>query len=264
MSKQTSTTAVIAADTHFKLVPDEAGARRLLRFQEFLRDARRVDHLILLGDIFDFWFDYPHFRLKGYEDLLITLDEVRDAGVRIHFIGGNHDIWAADYFRDRYGCSGDTGPLDLELGGLRLRLDHGDGLLAKDYIYKTFRRIVRHKAGIVFAKSLHPELLYAFSRWLSGVSRQAYREEGERLEALAAAYLDRASGPWDTLVIGHVHHAMDIEAADRRLLGLGSWLGEESYALLQDGRLTLKDYRNGFPEPDGRIPDPETVGDPAV
>ena len=72
--------------------------------------ARSADHLVLLGDIFDFWFDYPHFRLKGYDALLNALDLVRDAGTRIHFIGGNHDIWAAGYLHQRYGSSptGDT------------------------------------------------------------------------------------------------------------------------------------------------------------
>lgn len=251
MSKKTSLNVVLVADTHFPLDPGPGDAARLQRFLQFIAHTRKADHLVLLGDIFDFWFDYPHFRLKGYDDLLNALDAVRDAGTEIHFIGGNHDIWAVNYFRSRYGCQNDGLACNIEWEGRTYRLDHGDGMLAKDRIYRSFRWLVRRKAGVLFAKSLHPEVLYAFSRWLSHTSRKAYRDERLKIEQLATAYLARNKDNWDTLIIGHIHHAFTITQGNRAMMGLGCWMGEESFAVLSGGNLALHDFRNGFPDLSG-------------
>jgi UDP-2,3-diacylglucosamine hydrolase len=262
--------ALFVADGHFHLRPDPPEQRRLRRFLELVGHARAADHLVLLGDIFDFWFDYPHFRLKGYEEILAELDAVRAAGTRIHFVGGNHDIWAAGYLHDRYGTGNPSGgPQTLSLGEARIRLDHGDGLLARSAAYTAFRRLVRNRAGILFAKSWHPELLYAFSTWLSGTSRQASRDEVEVLRQRALALVRSwRDSQWDLLVIGHVHHPMLIEGDHGSLAVLGSWLDAEGYGLFHGGRLELRDFRDGAPvellrpaarprepRPDGELPD---------
>ncbi len=247
MGNNTSATALLVADTHFHLDPDPAEKARLARFLELLETGRRADHLVMLGDIFDFWFDYPHFRLKGYERLLQALDRVRESGTRIHFVGGNHDIWAAGYLHRRYGCSADGEATTLELGGTRFRMIHGDGLLGRDLAYAAFRWIVRRRAGVLLAKSLHPEILYAISTWLSGRSRAATRDEADRIEQLALQRLRHMRGDWDTAVIGHVHHPFVVEHGGRRLAALGGWLGREGYGLIREGRLELLDFCDGPP-----------------
>jgi UDP-2,3-diacylglucosamine hydrolase len=250
MSKPAEPTALFVADSHFHLSPGPDERRRLVRFLEFLEFASRADRLILLGDIFDFWFDYPHFRLKGYEEILMGLDRVRDAGTCIHFIGGNHDIWAAGYLGERYGCAGDGEATTLELGGLRVRVDHGDGLLARGLAYRSFRAIVRRRAAVMLAKSLHPELLYRFSTWLSGTSRRAERDEVALIERRAVERLHAlGDAEWDLMVIGHVHHAFVAEAGGRRLACLDGWLASEGYGLLANGRFELRDFaRDPAPE----------------
>ena len=249
MGNSASPAAVLVADTHFHLEPDAAERVRLDRFLEFLARCRGVPDLVLLGDIFDFWFDYPHFRLKGYDSLLQALDRVRDAGTRIHFVGGNHDIWAAAYLHERYGSDPAGGPLDMEWDGLRVRLVHGDGLLVRDWIYNAFRWIVRRRLGVVLAKSLHPELLYAFSTWLSGTSRGVARDEGEKIEARAAERLARATGDWDLMVMGHVHHPFVATRDGRRLAALGGWLDREGYGVIRAGDFALRDFAtDGYPD----------------
>ena len=242
MGKADQHTVLFVSDTHFHLEPEPDEGERIALFLEFLEMARRADELVLLGDIFDFWFDYPHFRLKGYEKLLIALDEVRDSGTRMHFVGGNHDIWAADYMHHRFGCAPGGGSTTLETQGRRLRLVHGDGLLIRDRLYSTFRWLVRQRAGIALAKSLHPELLFAFSHWLSHTSRQVTRDEAATIERRAAAYLERKMGDWDLLLIGHLHHAFQLTRGDRTLAALGSWFDEASYGLLREGRFELLDF----------------------
>lgn len=247
MIKSDARTVVIVADTHFKLVPDAAGRSRLERFVAFLDAAHDAEELVLLGDIFDFWFDYPHFRLRGYEEILQALDRLHAAGVRLHFVGGNHDIWAAGYFHERYGTRPDGDPITLAVQGRRLRLVHGDGLLAKDYVYNSFRWLVRQRAGVLIAKAFHPELLFAFSTWLSHTSRNASRDEADQIVARARHWLARAEGDWDLFLIGHVHHPFKHREGDREFAALGSWFGTESYAVLKDGVLELRDFREAPP-----------------
>lgn len=243
MDTASQPSVLFVADAHFHLNPDAAEQDRLRRFLEFLEFAAKADHLVLLGDLFDFWFDYPHFRLKGFEPLLQGLDRVRAAGTRIHFVGGNHDIWAAGYFHERYGTEPGGRPVTLPLGGLRVRLDHGDGLLEFDGLYRMFRFAVRTRPGIFLAKSLHPEALFALSTWLSGRSRARTRDEAMRIETNAATWLAaQADPPWDLMLIGHVHHRFEVRSGDRILAALGGWLGRLDYGVLQDGRFRILDF----------------------
>jgi len=212
MNQQGQPTVIFVADSHFHLDPDPAEQQRLDRFLSLLELSRRADHLVLLGDIFEFWFDYPHFRLKGYDRILNILDEVREAGTKIHFIGGNHDIWAAGYLHQRYGSS-PTGDTEiLTFGDRRVLLSHGDGLLKFDWAYNSFRAVVRTRAGIVLGKALHPE---------------------------------RQHDPdWDLMVMGHVHHGFICESGGRRLASLAGWFDPLGYALLREGNIQLLDFTN--------------------
>jgi len=230
--------ALFLADSHFHTERGPTEERRYRAFLALLRRHAGTPDVVLLGDIFDFWFDYPHFVMKGYEELLAVLDEVRGAGSRLHFVGGNHDIWAARYLHDRYGTSRDGGPLTLELDGRRVRCLHGDGLLGRDLLYAAFRSLVRHPAGVALGKSLHPEALYAFSTWLSGTSRSCTRDEVAGIESKASRWLQRQRDPdWDHLIMGHVHHRFTVEHGGRRLTTLGGWLDAQHYAIWRDSAL---------------------------
>ena len=243
MSASEQPTVLFVADAHFHLEPDAAEQRRVACFLDFLRVAERADDLVLLGDIFDFWFDYPHFRLKGYDALLAGLDAVRAAGTRLHFVGGNHDIWAADYFRRRFGTAPGAECRIVEFGAQRVLLDHGDGLLGKDWAYKAFRAVVRNRSGVLAAKSLHPEMLYLISSWLSGRSRAATRDEAASMVEKARRWLARQEGAaWDLMVMGHVHHAFELADGPRRMAALAGWLGTLGYGLLREGRFRLLDF----------------------
>jgi UDP-2,3-diacylglucosamine hydrolase len=230
--------ALFLADSHFHVERTAGEEVRFARFVALLDRHAGVPDVVLMGDIFDFWFDYPHFVMKGYDNLLDALDRVRAAGSRLHFVGGNHDIWAAGYFHRRYGTAPGAGPVTLDLDGRRVRCIHGDGLLGRDLLYRLFRSIVRHPAGIMLGKSLHPELLYAFSTWLSGTSRHSTRDEVEGIETKARRWLTRRrDADWDHLVMGHVHHPFTAEHGGRRLSTLGGWLDPLCYATWEDGEL---------------------------
>ncbi len=242
MYNEKTKTYLFVGDTHFHLVPNRKEEIKVKRFLNFLEMSKQVDELVLLGDIFDFWFDYPHFRLRGYDSILEKLDEVCAAGTRLRFIGGNHDIWAASYFHKRYNTPKSAETQNIRLGDTVIRLTHGDGLLGKDFLYSGFRKIVRTRLGILLAKSLHPELLYLFSKWLSGTSRRASRDEIPEIESKAEKKLASLKGDWDILLMGHIHHPMIIENQKKKLVSLGSWIETESYGLWKEGRISLHDF----------------------
>ncbi len=241
-------TVIFVADSHFHLRPDASEERRRDRFCELCALARDADHLVLLGDIFDFWFDYPHFRLRGYEEILHGLDAVRAAGCTLHFVGGNHDVWAAGYLRERYGCDIRPPQSLLAVADRRVLLCHGDGLFKLDWAYGAFRALVRARAGIALAKALHPEFLFALSTWLSGRSRCATRDDSATIERRAAAWLARQPAPeepggaWDLMVIGHVHHGFTASDRGRTLAALPGWLDRLGYGLLDADGFRLLDF----------------------
>ncbi len=259
MRSKQQPTAIFVADSHFHLNPDQREQRRIRGFCDLMVLAEKADHLFLVGDIFDFWFDYPHFRLRGYEEILQALDRVRAAGTALHFVGGNHDIWASAYMHERYGSRLDGESFTLNLGDRRVRVVHGDGLLAYDWAYNTFCRIVRTRAGILLAKSLHPEILYALSKWLSGHSRGATRDEAHQIEAKGLRWIQRqGQADWDLCIMGHVHHPFSAEAQGRTLTALAGWFDTLGYGLLRDGRFQLLDFeRDPVPEirPSGSLPE---------
>ena len=236
-------TAIFVADSHFHLSPDPAEQQRIRRFCELMILSQKVDHLFLLGDIFDFWFDYPHFRLRGYDEILQAIDQVREAGTKIHFVGGNHDIWAAQFMHQRYGTSSSADPFVISLGSLRIKACHGDGLLGYDWAYNTFRAIVRTRLGIVLAKSLHPEILYALSEWLSGHSRGATRDEATRIEEKGQTWINNCQETdWDLMIMGHVHHAFAATNNEQTLTALAGWCGCLGYAVVQNGVFKMLDF----------------------
>lgn len=243
MSDNKQPTAIFVADSHFHLKPESAEQQRIRSFGELMTLAQKADHLFLLGDIFDFWFDYPHFRLRGYDEILYAIDQVKAAGTTIHFVGGNHDIWAARFLHERYGSSPDAEPFVVTFGDLRIKVCHGDGLLGFDWAYNTFRNIVRTRLGIVLAKSFHPEILYAFSTWLSGHSRGATRDEAGRIEEKAQTWIDNCKETdWDLMIMGHVHHRFEVRSQKQVLTALAGWFDHPGYGVLQDGQFKLLDF----------------------
>jgi UDP-2,3-diacylglucosamine pyrophosphatase LpxH len=154
--------------------------------------------------------------------------------------------------RERYGCEIRPTHSLLQAGGRPVQLCHGDGMFKLDWAYGAFRALVRARVGVAAAKSLHPEILFALSTWLSGRSRCATRDEARVIESRAAAWLARqpiaastagaAPAAWDLTVIGHVHHGFVTHDRGRTLAALPGWLDPLGYGVLQDGNWRLLDF----------------------
>ncbi len=236
-----------ASDIHLG-AGDEATARRIeARFTAWLdevsRDAKAV---FIVGDLFDFWFEYGRVVPKGFVRTLGKLADMTSHGIRVVFLTGNHDMWVGDYLEKECGVEVHTRPMFVELGGKRLFVAHGDNMKIEGQpLLKFMNTVFRSKTlRFLFSWLVHPDLAVRFGRWWSGKSRKAHGAEIDRsvLKPLAeyAGELGNVHD-LDCCIFGHMHLAADIVTEHMRVLFLGEWETAPAYAEMSDGgELTLK------------------------
>lgn len=239
-----SPTVHFASDAHFGAGSAESQAERVRRFTRWIATLEDDAILYLVGDVFDFWVDYPTYMPKRHLEVLYALRRAQDHGVQIHFVGGNHDIWADTFFRDALGVPTLASGAVVEHQGIRLRLHHGDGLLSGDQAYKVFRTVVRNPLFVGTAKCFHPELVHRFADWLSRHSRARDRStRTEILERIAAYAATHDHSDVDHLIIGHIHTPHQQQFGRWRFTCLGDWIVHFTAARLREGELELLHVR---------------------
>ena len=244
-----------ASDFHFG-VPDHASSlareRRLVEWLEIVRhDAAEI---FLLGDLFDFWFEYKTVIPKGFVRLLGKLAELTDAGIQVHLFRGNHDVWAFDYLNKELGIQLHRAPVIREFSGKRFFLAHGDGLGPGDHGYKFLKKVFESPLNQWLFRWLHPDIgtrmgLY-FSRRsrISNNAKEGRLEstlhiEGERLYQFCTEYLAHHPGI-NFFLLGHRHLPYDTRLNETcRFINLGDWITHFSYAEFDGTDLTLKFFK---------------------
>ena len=216
------------------------------RFLDFLSQIEGdAKSLFLLGDIFDFWFEYKRVVPKGFVRVLGRLAELSDKGVRVVMLTGNHDMWVDDYLTKECGIELYTKPQHFSLAGKELFVAHGDNMNIEGQpllrlMNKMFRSKVLRK---VASWLIHPDLFMRFGKWWSGKSRKSHNTNygAEVLEPLVDyAVKYGANSNVDYFIFGHLHYAMDVTAAER-VLFMGDWHRQPSYIALDDnGEIKLE------------------------
>ena len=219
------------------------------RFVAWLDSIKnQASELYLMGDIFDFWFEYKHVVPRGYTRFLGKLSEISDLGVPIHFFTGNHDIWLFDYLENECGLKVHRQPLIKTYNGKKLMLAHGDGLGNYDPHYNFLKSVFTNKfAQWVFAR-LHPNFGIGLANFWSGKSREKNnREFGDRYLGddkefgvlYAKDYLNKEKV--DYFVFGHRHVARKIcVGSESQLIYLGDWIQHFSYGVFDGNSFELE------------------------
>lgn len=248
-----------ASDIHLG-AGDRRSARALEhRFVEWLdRAGRDAEAIFLVGDIFDFWFEYRRVVPKGFVRTLGKLAELTDRGIRVVFFTGNHDMWVGDYLARECGVEIFTSPQLLTLAGRRVFVAHGDNMnIDGQPVLKLLNRTFRSRTlRRLFSWGLHPDLALKFGQWWSRKSRQKHNDADERarLTGRGQGFDERLTEPLiayarqyaathrvDHFVFGHMHFARDFREGRLHVVNLGGWEKNPSYAVLDDGgELTLK------------------------
>ena len=221
----------------------------------FLNEIRKDAHeIFLMGDLFDFWYEYKKVVPKGYTRLLGTLASISDQGIPLHFFVGNHDMWVRDYFATEIGMKTYFEPITIERNGVRIHLGHGDGLGPGDEGYKRLKLIFRNPFCQWLFGMLPPQIGMGLAEYFSQTSRAqtADREEhflGEDKEWLISYCNDfLQKEDVDYFLFGHRHLPIDWPIKNEELqrqaryINLGDWIRYNTYAVLEGTSLQLKKF----------------------
>jgi UDP-2,3-diacylglucosamine hydrolase len=229
-----------ASDFHLGVdanLTSKARERQLVRWLDQV--APEAEAIYLVGDLFEFWFEYKTVVPKGFTRLLGKLAELRDAGLPIYAFNGNHDLWMFGYFEEELGIPVYRKPIEVEWYGKRFFIGHGDGLGPDDIGYKRMKKVFQNPASQWLFQWFHPDLgaklaLYASSKSRAATPSEEYSWLGEDQEwLLQYARRKLAQGlQVDYFVFGHRHLPIDwrIDNTTSRYINLGEWMWATSYA----------------------------------
>jgi UDP-2,3-diacylglucosamine hydrolase len=238
-----------ASDFHFG-VPDHSMSREredlvVSWLEEIRKDAAEI---YLIGDIFDFWFEYSAVIPKGFIRFQGKLAELADSGIKITLFKGNHDMWMFDYFVKELGIQIVSDELVLERNGKKFYLHHGDGLGPGDSKYKILKKIFRSGFCQWLFARIHPNLGVGIAKKWSKHSRlqSNQKEEFQDLDKeWLVSYCKELllKEQFDFLIFGHRHLPLDVRLGDSRYINLGEWMNFNSYAVFDGHNLELKYFK---------------------
>ncbi|HWJ22550.1 MAG TPA: UDP-2,3-diacylglucosamine diphosphatase [Gemmatimonadaceae bacterium] len=231
----------VISDLHLGVAPPEV-ERDCLRFLHSL--AGRAASLVVNGDLFDFWFEWRTVIPRRGFRAVAALADLREAGVEVLWVAGNHDCWGGEVLTQDVGLDYHVGAWDGTIAGWRTRIEHGDGLRpVEDKRYRALRRVLRHPASIRAFRLLHPDLGSRLASGSSHASRTTRpRDGGAGLRRIALDEL--ASEPaLDLVLYGHSH----VPALERGPTGgvyanAGSWLDSPTFLRLTPERIELRRF----------------------
>ena len=241
-----------ASDFHLGIPDHESSLireKKLVRWLESIEgDATEI---FLMGDIFDFWFEYKYVVPKGYVRLLGKIAEITDRGIPVHVFRGNHDIWAFDYLNKELGVKLYRKPQIREFDGKKFFLAHGDGLGPGDKGYKFLKKVFEFKPNQFLFRWLHPDIGARMGLYFSQRSRLAgmakFKKNPVKVELedeMLIHYANRKvkeNPDIDYFIFGHRHIPLQEKIGDKaELIILGDWIYLFTYGVFENGEMKLK------------------------
>ncbi|MBE0583582.1 MAG: UDP-2,3-diacylglucosamine diphosphatase [Desulfofustis sp.] len=231
--------AIFLSDAHLRL-PQDKNYQLLL---EFLDRQQDLDALFLLGDIFEFWIGYKHLVFSVYIPLLEKLHHLTASGTQLYFVEGNHDFHLGPYFTDTLSCTVVQDQQLVEWDGKKILISHGD-LVNPGPNYRRLRAFWRSWPVRFLSRVIHPDLVWSFALWLSNKSAKndpanCHQDPSPYLTAFAEQQAPVGS---QVIVCGHFHHPIDFDHHGIKIIALGDWINQFSYAEMLDGNIELKSY----------------------
>ncbi|HXA02688.1 MAG TPA: UDP-2,3-diacylglucosamine diphosphatase [Cytophagaceae bacterium] len=238
-----------ASDFHLGVPDYESSKQREKKIIRWLDSIKTEAHIIfMVGDIFDFWFEYKEAIPKGYIRLQGKLAELSDAGIKIIFFTGNHDMWLFDYFTKELEIPVYRKPQIFTFNDQKFLVGHGDGLGPGDHIYKLIKKVFANRAAQWLFGFIHPNIGIGFANYCSRNSRirQNKREDkflGEDEWLLVYCRDLEKKEHHDYYIFGHRHLPLDIKVGDHsRYINLGEWVNYYTYAVFDGKDVQLKEF----------------------
>ena len=236
-----------ASDFHLGLPAGSPPVEREKKVVSWLNTiAPEAKEIYLIGDIFDFWWEYKLVVPRGFTRFLGTIAALTDSGIPVHFFTGNHDMWVGDYLYKECGITVHTKPITTLFNGKKFHLAHGEGLGTTDTGYKILLSMFRNKTLRAMFSALHPSIWVGIGhRWSlnsrlgKGIMKDFLGEEKEELISYAKTVLK--SENIDYFIFGHRHLAITYKLKEgAEIIFLGDWIKKGSFAVWDGNALTLK------------------------
>jgi len=234
------------SDVHLGLgspAEEKIKENRLLAFLRAIQPT--TERLFIVGDLFDFWFEYRTVIPKGFHRTLAALQDFTDHGIKVEYLLGNHDYWMDSFFEEEIGILVRPKPYETIVDGKRVYLHHGDGLATHDLGYKLIKPVLRNKLSIFAYRWLHPDLGVRLAHRSSQTSRTYTSKkdfgEEEGMMAHATKMIERGI---DVVVMGHRHEPALTPIGGGVYVNLGDWISHATYGRFALGVMHL-DTWNG-------------------
>ena len=236
------------SDVHLKLSLDKMEVdRRDKLYRLFEKILETGGTCFFLGDLFDFYFEYPDLIPKAYSDFYEKATSLKKRGVDLHFLTGNHDYWTKEFMEDMIMDKVYFDDTQIEIDGKRFYLTHGDGLLSWDHGYRLLKKVIRSKTFIWLFHWLHPTLAYKIARFISRSGHHhthtADFNKDVRIELKQVAEKHFENG-FDYMISGHYHLGEMFTVNKGKLAVLGDWFYRPSYAVFDGHDLNLVLWEN--------------------
>ncbi|MEO7310035.1 MAG: UDP-2,3-diacylglucosamine diphosphatase [Chitinophagaceae bacterium] len=231
--------------------PNAAASRerekKIIRFLESIKGSAK--EIFIVGDMFDFWYEYRHVVPKGYVRLLGKLGELTDSGIKLHFFVGNHDMWMKNYLQKELDIPVYFEPKEFVFGEKNFLIGHGDGLGPGDRGYKLLKKLFRNPVCHWLFGILPPTIGMGLANYFSRKSREAVADHeqqflGEDKEWLITYSREvLAKKHYDFFVFGHRHLPIDFQLGDNsRYINLGDWVRHFTYVVFDGNNMELKSF----------------------
>lgn len=239
-----------ASDQHFGAPTFEESKVREQKFVKWLDEIKSdAEVIFLLGDLFDFWFEYKKVVPKGFVRLLGKLAELKDSGIQIYFFVGNHDLWMRDYFETELNIPVYYKPQEFTFNNKTFLIGHGDGLGPGDNGYKRMKKVFTNPVSKWFYRWLHPDIGVGLAQYLSVKNKLISGDEdvkflGEENEWLVLYCKKKLTEKqYDYFVFGHRHLPMEISISENsKYINTGDWVSYFTYGVFDGDKLALKTY----------------------
>ena len=247
----TKTKTYFLSDFHLGAPNAAASLVREKKIVAFLDEIKiEAAQIFIVGDLFDFWYEYKKVVPKGYVRILGKLAELTDAGIAVHFFVGNHDMWMKDYFEKELNIPVYFDPKEFTINNKQFLIGHGDGLGPNDKGYKVIKKVFRNKICQWLFGILPPRVGIGIADFFSRKSRAKtgstneifLGEEKEWLVIYCKEVLQKQH--YDYFVFGHRHLPLDIKLNENsKYINLGDWIKYFTYAVFDGENTTLEYYK---------------------
>lgn len=230
------------SDLHFGLQDRESERYKETLLVEFLKSVTgKARTLVILGDLYDYWFEYKHVYQKGYFRTLTALADLKESGTEIYYIIGNHDFLHRDFFEKEIGAELIHEDLVKEIECKKFFLSHGDSYVANDTGYKILKKILRNRFLQKIYSMVHPDIGISIAGKSSRKSRNytAHKSYGESdsLRESAQKLIDERG--YDFVIFGHSHRRAFEKYKESHYINLGSWIEQPCYGKYENGSFEI-------------------------